>query len=96
MKKTRKTYSLEFKLRAVSLSEERGSVLHVAQELGIGKESLQQWKKLYREGKLVKQKQNSSDVTRDELVRLRKELEDVKLERDILKKAVSIFSKSDR
>ena len=48
MKKTRKTYSLEFKLRAVSLSEERGSVLHVAQELGIGKESLQQWKKLYR------------------------------------------------
>lgn len=96
MKKTRKTYSLEFKLRAVSLSEERGSVLHVAQELGIGKESLQQWKKLYREGKLIQQKQSSSDVTRDELVRLRKELEEVKLERDILKKAVSIFSKSDR
>ena len=96
MKKTRKTYSLEFKLRAVSLSEERGSVLHVAQDLGIGKESLQQWKKLYREGKLIQQKQSSSDVTRDELVRLRKELEEVKLERDILKKAVSIFSKSDR
>ena len=48
------------------------------------------------ERKLVRQKQNFSDVTRDELLRLRKELKDVWLERDILKKAVSIFSKSDR
>ena len=31
-----------------------------------------------------------------ELARLRRELDDVRMERDILKKAVSIFSVSDR
>jgi transposase len=31
-----------------------------------------------------------------ELARLKRELDDVKMERDILKKAVSIFSMSDR
>jgi len=45
------------------------------------------WRKLYKEGKLTKEKQISSDPIRKELLRLRKELEETKLERDILKKA---------
>jgi transposase len=92
MKKIRKNYSLEFKIQAVSLSEQRGNVSSVAEELGICKESLV---KLHREGKLTKEKQISSDPIREELLRLRKELEDTKLERDILKKTVGIFSKRD-
>jgi transposase len=95
MKKIRKNYSLEFKIQAVSLSEQRGNVSSVAEELGICKESLVTWRKLHREGKLTKEKQISSDPIREELLRLRKELEDTKLERDILKKAVGIFSKRD-
>lgn len=48
MKKIRKNYSLEFKIQAVSLSEQRGNVSLVAQELGICKESLINWRKLYK------------------------------------------------
>lgn len=49
MKKIRKNYSLEFKIQAVSLSEQRGNVSLVAQELEICKESLVNWRKLRRE-----------------------------------------------
>ncbi|MFY7814755.1 MAG: IS3 family transposase [Chryseobacterium taeanense] len=86
MKKIRKNYSLEFKIQAVSLSEQRGNVSSVAEELGICKESLVNWRKLHKEGKLSKEKQISSDPIREELLRLRKELEETKLERYILKK----------
>lgn len=89
MKKIRKNYSLEFKIPAVSLSEQRGSISIVAQELRICKESLVNWRKL------TKEKQISSNLIREDLLRLRKELEETKLERDILKNAVSIFSKED-
>lgn len=94
--KVRKTYSLEFKIGAVSLSEQRGNISSVAQELGICKESLVNWRKLHREGKLTKEKQIPSDPIREELLRLRKELEEIKLERDILTKVVGIFSKRER
>jgi putative transposase len=50
MKKIRKNYSLEFKIQAVSLSEQRCNVSLVAQELGICKESLVNWRKLHKEG----------------------------------------------
>ncbi len=95
MKKMRKIYSLEFKLQAVSLSEQRGNVSSVAQELGICKESLITWRNLQKEGKFTKEKQISFDPIRAELLRFRKELEETKLESDILKKAVGIFSKRD-
>ncbi|WP_419868712.1 transposase [Chryseobacterium sp. CT-SW4] len=63
--------------------------------MGICNESLVNWRKLHKEGKLGKEKQIFSDPIREELLRLRKELEETKLERDILKKAVGIFSKRD-
>ncbi|WP_449397395.1 hypothetical protein [Chryseobacterium wanjuense] len=47
------------------------------------------WRKLHKEGKITKEKQISSDPIREELLRLRKELEETKLERDTLKKAAS-------
>lgn len=75
MKKIRKNYSLQFNIQAVSL---------VAQELGICKEILVNWRKLHKECKLTKEKQISSDPKREELLRLRKELEETKFERDIL------------
>jgi transposase len=59
--------------------------------LGICKESLANWRKLHKEGKLTKEKQILSNPIREELLRLRKELEETMLERDILKKAVGIF-----
>ncbi len=98
MRKERTTYSQEFKIKAVELSNERGSVNKAADELNISRESLRHWKREYKigkfnsEGKVTKIRSEEQE----ELIRLKKELYEVKLERDILKKAVGIFSKSDR
>jgi transposase len=45
MKTQKRNYSLEFKLKAVELSNQRGSVVEVADELGISKETLKNWKR---------------------------------------------------
>ena len=98
MRKERTTYSQEFKIKAVELSNQRGSVNKAADELSISRESLRHWKREYKlgkfnpDGKVVKIRSEEQE----ELIRLKKELYEVKLERDILKKAVSIFSKNDR
>ena len=93
MEKRNNKYSLEFKLKALELVNQRGNLLSVAQELNMSKETLKNWKKgLYLGNETVKVRTKEED----ELIRLRKELYETKLERDILKKAVGIFSKSDR
>ena len=45
MQKIRKKLQFRVKIQAVSLSEQRGNVSLVAQELGIYKESLVNWEK---------------------------------------------------
>ncbi|REG99792.1 IS3 family transposase [Flavobacterium aquicola] len=87
MEQTRKRWPLEFKICAVTISREYKSVLRVAQELGISKHSLQHWKKLYTDGKLTLQKTSDSHTNRKELLRLKKEIKNIKLERDILEKS---------
>jgi transposase len=91
----KRSYSLEIKTKAVELSNQRGSLSDVTQELNISSDNLKRWKKEYKEGKfsgIIKIK----TPEKQELIRLQKELADVKPERDILKKAVGIFSKSER
>ncbi|MBL7788586.1 MAG: hypothetical protein JNL75_01985 [Chitinophagales bacterium] len=75
----------------------RGDLLSVAQELNISHETLKNWKK----GKYIGNQASGSSIKikskeEEEILRLRKELYETKLEHDILKKAVGIFSKSDR
>ena len=98
MKQSRKNYDREFKQKAVELSYARGNATEIAEELGIDKGILYRWRKEFN-----KYKGNSfpghgtpkmTDLER-EVARLRKELRDAKMERDILKKAISIFSVSD-
>jgi transposase len=95
MRAQKRSYSLEFKLKAVELSNQRGSLSEVAQELNISSDNLKRWKKEFKEGKFSGSIKIKSPEEQ-ELIRLRKELIEVKLERDILKKAVGIFSKSDK
>ena len=90
----RKQYDKEFKINAVRLYEESGKLLReVEQELGIGTGCISHWRKeLQDQGELYfpgNGKQNEKDA---EMARLKRELEIVKQERDILKKAVGIFS----
>ena len=99
MKQTRKTYSKEFKQKAVELSNVRGNVQEIARELGVSAEFIYRWRREQDlNPSLAFSGQGNKQLTEEqkELARLRKELANVKMERDILKKAVSIFSVSDR
>lgn len=95
MGKKRRSYSREFKLEAVGLVTEGGlSVAQAARDLGIPESALWRWKKQYEEDPEQafpgKGRLRPED---EELRRLRRELERVRQERDILKKAVGIFSR---
>lgn len=96
MEKQRRIYSLEFKLKAVELSNQRGSLISVANELNVSSDNIKRWKKEFNQGKLTGKTIPVKSKEEEELIRLRKELADVKMERDILKKAVGIFSKNDK
>lgn len=99
MKQVRIRYSTDFKIKAVELSKQRGSVGQVAEELKISDETLRIWIRQHKAGKLILDPNvhvKLKSKEEEEISRLRKELYEVKLERDILKKAVSIFSKNDR
>jgi transposase len=85
-------YDQEFKLGAVKLVLQEGrSINSVSADLGLSKASLHNWIKAYKanqtqafSGKNYKEEQ--------ELRQLRRENEILRQERDILKKAVGIFS----
>ena len=95
----RRKYSKEFKQKALELSQVRGSVPEIAQELGIRAELIYRWaREAKANGSLAFSGNGHPQLTEEEqeVARLKRELADVKMERDILKKAVSIFSASDR
>ena len=65
----------------------------IAVELGISVSNLRRWKRDYQDqGKQAFPGQGRLPADEEEMRRLRRELERVKQERDILKKAVGIFS----
>ena len=96
MKRNKRTYSREFKIKAVELSNQRGNMSSVAKELDINPDNLKRWRKEFSLGKLTTEEVRTKSKEELEIIRLQNELYETKLERDILKKAVSIFSKSDR
>lgn len=99
MKETRSNYSREFKEKAVELGNVRGNVQEIARELGIAADLIYRWRReMGNDPSLAFGGKGKKRLTEEqrELARLKKELADVKMERDILKKAVRIFSVSDR
>lgn len=99
MKQVRIRHSKEFKIKAVELSYQQDNVRAVSEQLNIHEETLRLWRKKYREGKLKLVPGSTEKVKSKEeleMAELKKKLYEVTLERDILKKAVGIFSKSDK
>ena len=98
MTKTRQKYEREFKQKAVELSYARGNAKEIAEELGILPELLYRWRREFQQYDKNsfpgRGKPKMTDLEREN-ARLQRELRDAKMERDILKKAVSIFSRSD-
>jgi len=92
-KKPSCNYDEEFKLRAVELSENSElPISKVASDLGIPDTTLHSWRKKYIKHKncAFRKRELSSDEI--EVKELKRELANVKEERDILKKALAIFS----
>jgi transposase len=91
----RRVYDREFKIRAVKLYEEGDKRLRdVEDELGIGNGCLSHWKKEFAEEKDDAFPGQGQLPDKDrEIARLQRENEVLREERDILKKAVGIFSK---
>ena len=94
--KNQRKYDRAFKLNAAKLYRESGKSLgKLAQDLGLPLPTLANWVKQFKEhGEESFVGSGSLMPCNEEMFRLRKELADVKQERDILKKAVAIFSKA--
>jgi transposase len=95
-----RTYTEEFKLEALELLRASGkSAAQIERDLGITKGLLLKWRGRYQ----VKERANGTvelapsdlEAAQAEVRRLRRQLAIAEQERDILKKAVSIFSKME-
>jgi transposase len=91
-------YTREFRKETVQLLEISGkTVPELAQELGINPKSLYRWRSQYGGKHPVSRSNKAKDADDDleaEVKRLRRENKVLQQERDILKKAISIFSRS--
>lgn len=85
-------YDQSFKKTLVELLNSGKSVRDLTEEFGVSQASIHRWNNEFNTTA-------STDASKSEALKIKaleKQLKDVKLERDILKKAVSIFSKSDK
>ena len=99
MKQGRKIYDAAFKIRAVELSNDRSNLSELARELGIKVSLLYKWRKEYQQfgtGSFPGNGNLKLTPEQERIHELEKKLKDAELEHDIFKKAISIFSKSDR
>jgi transposase len=94
MKKIQRTYTVEFKREAVRLAQISGKpIAQVARELGISDTSIHQWRKeLAAHGGEAFPGSGHQTAQEEELRRLKRELEVTRQERDILKRALIVFS----
>jgi transposase len=89
----RRVFDESFKKMALELSYARHSVKEVAEELGIDPGRLSKWRQKHS----VPAEKGTVVISEElqEIRRLQKALREAQVERDILKKAVSIFSRND-
>lgn len=77
-------YDIEFKQNAVKKILDGQSVASLSREIGVSESVLHKWRKAKLE--------TSSDLEK-EILELKKQLREVEMERDILKKAALIFGR---
>ncbi|MBP9019294.1 MAG: transposase [Bacteroidales bacterium] len=99
MKGNRMHYDRKFKENAVKLSYQRDNLNDLARELGIRTELVYRWRrelKEYGTGSFSGHGVPNLTPEMKELSDLKKQIQRIETENDILKKALSIVSKSDR
>jgi transposase len=96
MKRSRRTFARDYKLAAVKKVIEQGlSYREVARGLGIGDTLIHNWRKAFEADGTLQAEVNQSPSVEAELKRLREENRQLKMERDILKKATAFFAKEN-
>lgn len=90
-----KKYDNDFKVTLVELLKSGRPAKELSQEYDINSGIIRRWNREFdaKSGDFSKKREQTTGEV--ELKALKKELREVRLERDILKKAVGIFSKSD-
>jgi len=96
MSRRSKHHTEEFKAEAVELVEASGkSVAEIAEELGINARTLYHWVEAHKPQEVSGKGESEGDLAAENK-RLRRELEIMRQERDILKKAMGVFAKESR
>ena len=93
-KKPRRRFDEQFKRDAVRLITEGGRTMsQVSGDLGIGLTQLRRWREKYAEGIVRDKKGKIKSAEEIENEKLRRELARANEEREILKKALAVFSR---
>lgn len=96
MPKEQNVFTKECKGEAVQLVQRSGkSQAHIARDLGIAGSTFHHWcKEFTKAGEQAFPGSEHPPASEEELRRLRREVDGLRQERDILKKALAIFSRS--
>jgi transposase len=94
-KRKRNNRTEEFKREAVRLLENRGerTVADVAASLGVAENLLHAWKRKFGSAAEQVRRERGGETPEDELKRLRREVTQLRQERDVLKKSVAVFAR---
>jgi len=93
-RRSRRKFTDEFKAETVKLIRESGrSVGSVAKELDLTETAVREWVK---KAEATGSENTLSSGDRDELRRLRKEVRELRMEKEILRKATAFFAKESR
>ena len=91
----RREYTREFKLEAISLViDHKRKVAEVAQSLGVGVSTLDNWVRKYKKEKQGIRPNEGLALTEDQrrIQELEREVRQLKMEKDILKKASALLA----
>jgi len=89
-------YENDFKVMLVELLKSGRTAKELSSEYSVNSNMIRRWRREYEAKSGDFSKKREASVQELEFKALKKELREVRMERDILKKVVSIFSKSDQ
>lgn len=91
----RRVFDEAFREMAVELSYVKGSIQEAARELGVDPGRISKWRQRHEKTDQILSSTGALTDEQQQIKRLQRELREAQIERDILKKAVSIFSRGD-
>jgi len=97
-KQTRRTFTKEFKVDVINQSDQCDNIRELADNLGIRPELIYRWRGEHQarpDSSFPGNGIPKQTVPEKELARLRSQLAQARMERDILKKAIGIFGKTN-